>query len=218
MRRAGRARFSGKRRCLEGESPTTEDRVRAAVSIKASLLALALMASCKTYKLDPGAPGRVADAASYEAPPARQVVGDALIGGSWGEAGGTGGTGGAAPPATDGAAPAVDASKVDALVATTPDAPAEVDAPAGAGVCTACDVFAPNCPASQNCYPAGAGRTCCQVPVRDAGGGGFCMASHECGAGQVCGGTGDPAGGTCRPLCRPSVATSCLGTPCRPLG
>src|SRR3989440_4192714 len=198
MRRAGRARFSGKRRCLEGESPTTEDRVRAAVSIKASLLALALMASCKTYKLDPGAPGRVADAASYEAPPARQVVGDALIGGGSGEAGGTGGTGGAAPPATDGAAPAVGASKGDALVATTPDAPAEVDAPAGAGVCTACDGFAPNCPASHNCFPAGAGRPCCQVPGRNAGGGGFCLARKAGGARHAGGGTRDAAGGTRR--------------------
>jgi hypothetical protein len=186
---------------------------------KVLLLAVLLVAACKTYKADDDQSGSGAPTdAVYQPPPPRQVSGDGSVGAPG--SGGTGGTSGAGGTSGTGGVPASPDAAVRKDAPVTPDAPlASPDAPSvGSGDvasvgCVPCDLLAQDCGGpGQNCYPSGAGRGCCQSPEALAGPGGSCFMNTQCDRGSGC--VGSPQGSFCYAFC--STATpACAG--CKPL-
>src|SRR4051794_17278043 len=176
-------------------------------------LVILLGASCNTYKTDDGQSGsnNPTDAV-YQPPPPRQVYGDGAIGvpGSGGT-GGSSGTGGAngtggAPANPDASipkdAPVTPPGNPDAAAPSGPDA-AEFLSDVSSGGCLPCDLVAQDCAKSQGCYPAGAGRGCCQSSEAPAGPGGPCFQASQCQPGSVC--VGSPDATMCLAICSTSV-------------
>jgi hypothetical protein len=153
-------------------------------ALAALALAVALGASCKTYKdnAEPLPPGY--EAGIYEAAPGRQVDDGGPVTGGAGGQGGMGVLNNDAGPKLDSSSPPLDApTLVDLGGAETGD--------------NTCDLLKQDCGPNRGCYPGPGGRATCQAPQAGAN---PCTDNVTCAPGTICVDT------VCTPLCNTTQA------------
>jgi hypothetical protein len=185
--------------------------------IELALVALALVVSCKTYKDQQAGVPPGYDAATFEAPPGRQVVDDGGVvgvGGATGHDGGALGGGGGIVIGGSGGGGGHDAAASDG--AANPDlGPGPVldgGSAFGGEAGTSCDLRMQTCGANMGCYPAPGGRGSCQRTDPGTPAGSACFDNANCAPGLTC------ASNICAQLCDTAQPSCPANGRCVPLG